>query len=87
MGRIICGSNCHSQHLDPLLRGQTKRFGGGSDSQTPVGSDCHRMKTFVGRIITVSDGAGRSVTVSKQGVAQSSRHRNCLPASQTHNNK
>jgi hypothetical protein len=27
------------------------------------------MKTFVGRIVTVSDGAGRSVTVSKWGVA------------------
>ncbi len=33
------------------------------------------MKTFVGRIVTVSDGAGRSVTVSNWGVAQSSRHR------------
>jgi hypothetical protein len=32
------------------------------------------MKTFVGRIVTVSDGAGRSVTVSNWGVAQSSRH-------------
>jgi hypothetical protein len=34
------------------------------------------MKTFVGRIVTVSDGAGRSVTGSKWGVAQSSRHLN-----------
>jgi hypothetical protein len=33
------------------------------------------MKTFVGRIVTVSDGAGRSVTVSNWGVAQLSRHR------------
>jgi hypothetical protein len=33
------------------------------------------MKTFVGRIVTVPDGAGRSVTVSNWGVAQSSRHR------------
>jgi hypothetical protein len=33
------------------------------------------MKMFVGRIVTVSDGVGRSVTVSKWGVAQSSRHR------------
>jgi hypothetical protein len=33
------------------------------------------MKTFVGRIVTVPDGAGWSVTVSKWGVAQSSRHR------------
>jgi hypothetical protein len=32
------------------------------------------MKTFVGRIITVPDGAGRSVTVSNWGVAQLSRH-------------
>ncbi len=29
----------------------------------------------MGRIVTVSDGAGRSVTVSNWGVAQSSRHR------------
>ncbi len=28
----------------------------------------------MGRIVTVSDGAGRSVTVSNWGVAQSSRH-------------
>jgi hypothetical protein len=28
----------------------------------------------MGRIITVSDGAGRSVTVSNWGVAQTSRH-------------
>jgi hypothetical protein len=33
------------------------------------------MKTFGGRIVTVPDGAGRSVTVSNWGVAQSSRHR------------
>jgi hypothetical protein len=32
------------------------------------------MKTFVGRIVTLSDSAGRSVTVSNWGVAQSSRH-------------
>ncbi len=28
-GQIVRGSDCHSQHLDPLLRGRTKRFGGG----------------------------------------------------------
>ncbi len=39
-----------------------------------MGSDCFNMKTFVGRIVTVSDGAGQSVTVSNWGVAQSSRH-------------
>jgi hypothetical protein len=33
------------------------------------------MKSFVGQIVTVSDGVGRSVTVSNWGVAQSSRHR------------
>jgi hypothetical protein len=32
------------------------------------------MKRFVGRIVTVSDGAGWSVTVSNWGVAQSTRH-------------
>ncbi len=39
-----------------------------------MGSDCLNMKTFVGQIVTVSDGAGQSVTVSNWGVAQSSRH-------------
>ncbi len=29
MGRIVRGSDCHSQHLDPLLRGRTERFGCG----------------------------------------------------------
>jgi hypothetical protein len=46
-----------------------------SDCPTPEGSDCLNMKTFLGRIVTVSDGAGRNVTVSNWGVAQSSRHR------------
>jgi hypothetical protein len=27
MGRIIHGSDCHSQRLNPLLRGRTERFG------------------------------------------------------------
>ncbi len=69
MGRIVRGSDRHSQRLEPLLRGRTEWFGWG-----PVGSDCLNMKTFVGRIVTVSDGAGRSVTVSNWGVAQLSRH-------------
>jgi hypothetical protein len=29
MGRIVHGSDCHSKHLDPVLRGQTDQFGGG----------------------------------------------------------
>jgi hypothetical protein len=29
MGWIVCGSDCHSQRLDPLLRGRTEQFGGG----------------------------------------------------------
>ncbi len=29
MGRIIHGSDCHSERLDPLLKGETERFGGG----------------------------------------------------------
>ncbi len=66
MGRIVRGSDCYSQRLDPFLRGQTERFWVWSDCPTPVGSDCLNMKTFVGRIVTVSDGAGWSVTVSKQ---------------------
>ncbi len=39
-----------------------------------MGSDCLNIKTFVGLIVTVPDGAGRRVTVSNWGVAQSSRH-------------
>ncbi len=27
MGQIVRGSDCHSQRLDPLLRGRTERFG------------------------------------------------------------
>ncbi len=53
-----------------------------SDWPTPVGSDCLNMKTFVGRIVTVSDGGGRSVTVSNWGVVQSSRHRSYLRSAQ-----
>ena len=74
MGRIVRGSDCHIEHLDPLLRVELSGLGW-SDSPTPVGSDCLKMKTFVGRIVTVSDSAGRSVTVSNWGVAQTSRHR------------
>ncbi len=33
MGRIVRGSDCHSQLLDPLLRGRTERFGGGRTVQ------------------------------------------------------
>jgi hypothetical protein len=29
MGRIVCGSDYHSEHLDPPLRGQTEWFKGG----------------------------------------------------------
>jgi hypothetical protein len=29
MGQIVRGSDCHSQHLDPLLRGQIEWFGCG----------------------------------------------------------
>jgi hypothetical protein len=29
MGRIVRGLDCHSQRLDPLLRGRTERFGCG----------------------------------------------------------
>jgi hypothetical protein len=29
MGRIVRGLDCHSQRLDPLLRGQTELFGCG----------------------------------------------------------
>jgi hypothetical protein len=74
IGRIVRESDCHSQRLDPPLRGRTEAVWMWSDCPTPVGSDCLNMKMFVGRIVTVSDGAGRSVTVSKWGVAQSSRH-------------
>ncbi len=51
-----------------FLWGSNWAVWGWSDSLTPMGSNCHRMETFLGRIVTVSDGAGRSVTVSKQGL-------------------
>ncbi len=35
MGRIIRGSDCHSEPLDPLLRGRTERFGGGLGQSDP----------------------------------------------------
>ncbi len=74
-GEAENGSDCHSQRLDPLLRGRTERFGCGRTVWPLRGTNCLNMKTFVGRIITVSDGAGWSVTVSNWGVAQSSRYR------------
>ncbi len=69
MGRIDRGSDCHSQHLDPLLRGRTEGFGCGRTVRPLWGRIFLNMKTFVGRIVTVPDDAGRSVTVSKWGVA------------------
>jgi hypothetical protein len=75
MGRIVRGSDCHSQRLDPLLRGQTERFGGGRTVRPLWGRIVSVCKRLWGRIVTVSDSAGRSVTVSKRGVALSSRHR------------
>jgi hypothetical protein len=41
----------------------------------PCGVGLSQYEMFVGQTVTVSDGAGRSVTVSNGGVAQSSRHR------------
>jgi hypothetical protein len=29
LGQIVCGSDCHSQCLDPLLIGRSERLGGG----------------------------------------------------------
>ncbi len=42
MGQIVCGSDCHSQCLDPFLRGRTERFGGG-----------RTVRTLWGRIVTL----------------------------------
>jgi hypothetical protein len=47
-GEAENGSDCHSQCLDPLLRGRTERFGCGWNCPTPVGLDCLNMETFVG---------------------------------------
>ncbi len=41
-------SDYHSQRFDPLLRGRTEQFGGWRDSPTPVESECHNVKTFLG---------------------------------------
>jgi hypothetical protein len=46
MGRIVRGSNCHSQRLDSLVRGRTERFGGGQTVQPLWGrmvTICKRM--------------------------------------------
>jgi hypothetical protein len=66
MGRIVRGSDCHSQHLDQLLRGQTEWFGGGRTVRPLWGRIVTICKRFMGRIITVSDGVGQSVTVFKR---------------------
>jgi hypothetical protein len=79
-GKAKNGSDCTWVGLSqptfrPTSKGSNLAVWVWSDCLTPVGSDCLNMKTFVGRIVTVPDGAGRSVTVSNWGVAQSSRHR------------
>jgi hypothetical protein len=79
-GKAENGSDCTWVGLSqpmfrPTSKGSTLAVWVWSDCPTPVGSDCLNMKPFVGRIVTVPDGAGRSVTVSNWGVAQSSRHR------------
>jgi hypothetical protein len=61
------GSNHRSQRFDPLFREVELSGLGWSDSTTCVGSECHNMKTFLGQIVTESNNAGRSVTVSKWG--------------------
>jgi hypothetical protein len=79
VGRIVHGSDCTWVGLSqptfrPTSKGSNWAVWVWSDCPTPVGSDCLNMKTFVGQIITVSDGAAQSVTVSNWGVAQSLRH-------------
>jgi hypothetical protein len=55
-----------SQRLDPLLRGQTERFGDGRTVRSLWGLIVTICKCLWGEAL-VSDGAGRSATVSKQG--------------------
>jgi hypothetical protein len=60
MGRIVRGSDCHSQSLDPLLKGQTERFGCGRTTE-PCGeslqcrmqcrSECHSVQLRGGTIV------------------------------------
>jgi hypothetical protein len=50
MGWIVLGSDCHSQQLDPLLRGRTERFGG---SRT--------VQPLWGRIVTICSLWGESL--------------------------
>jgi hypothetical protein len=71
-GEAKNGSDCMWVRLSqptfrPTSKGSNTAVWVWSDCPTPVGSDCLNMKTFVGRIVTVSDGAGRSVTVSNWG--------------------
>jgi hypothetical protein len=69
MGRVIRGSDCHSERLDPLLRGRTERFWGGQTVR-PLWSwmvtICKRLwdESLPCRMVR-----GRSVTVSKRRVA------------------
>jgi hypothetical protein len=67
MGRIVRGSDFHSQRLDPLLRGRTEQFGVVRSVRPLWGRMVTICKCLCGRIATVSEGAGRSVTVSKRG--------------------
>jgi hypothetical protein len=73
-GKAENGSDCTWVGLSqptfrPTSKGSNLAVWVWSDCPTPVGSDCLNIKTFVGRIVTVPDGAGRSVTVSNWGVA------------------
>jgi hypothetical protein len=52
------GSECHSKCLKQLLR--VKLIGFGMTEE----SDTHIIYTFLSHIVTMSDGEGRSVTVS-----------------------
>ncbi len=67
MGQIVCGADCHSQHLDPFLRGRTERFEGGQTVRPLWGRMATICKRLWGDSLQCPTSAGRSVTVSKQG--------------------
>jgi hypothetical protein len=51
MGRIVYGSDFHSQRLDPLLRGRTELFRGGRTVQLLWGQIVTICKCLCGKLL------------------------------------
>jgi hypothetical protein len=84
MGQIVRGPDCHSQCLDPLLRGRTERFGCGRTVRPLWGRIVSIWKHLWGeslqcRMVRVG-WCGSECHSVQLGVAQSSRYRQSLAA-------